>query len=88
MQVIGQMNAEKDLTVVIVRNLIAAAIKNTREETGMAAVNWFLFKDRGTTAKVKRAIAQKYCTRKHCSGRDCRKPKAPRTPSKAHEARR
>lgn len=48
---------------------VAAALKRERDETGMGAINWFLFSDRGTKAKAKRAIAQKYCTRKHLDKR-------------------
>lgn len=48
---------------------IAAALKRERDETGMSAVNWFLFSERSTKAKAKRAIAQKYCKRKHLDKR-------------------
>ncbi len=54
------------------REVIAAALKRERQETGFGAVNWFLFNTRGAKAKAKREIAQKYCTRKHC-GRNCTK---------------
>lgn len=36
--------------------LIAAALKREREDTGMAAMKFFLFSDRNERAKVKRAI--------------------------------
>lgn len=48
---------------------IAAALKRERDETGMSAVNWFLFSERGTKESTKRAIAQKYCKRKHLTER-------------------
>lgn len=35
---------------------IAAALKREREDTGMAAMRWYLFSDRNERAKVKRAI--------------------------------
>ena len=45
-------------------DVISAALKREREEAGMGAINWFLF-SKDNTAKAKREIAQKYCTRKH-----------------------
>jgi len=44
MSVIDAMNAEQNLTVVIVRDLIAAALKREREETGFAAMQYFFAK--------------------------------------------
>lgn len=48
---------------------IAHALKRERDETGMGAINWFLFGERGTKESTKRAIAQKYCKRKHLDKR-------------------
>lgn len=59
--------------VTVSMQLIAAALKREREEAGMGAINWFLFSEKSTKAKAKRAIAQKYCTRKHLDRAKARK---------------
>ena len=53
--------------------IIAAAMKREREETGFGAVKALLFTDSAGRSKTRRQIAQAYCTRKHCSGRNCSK---------------
>ena len=37
-------------------DIIAAALKREREDTGMACMRWYLFSDRNERAKVKSAI--------------------------------
>jgi len=39
--------------------ILAAALKREREDTGMAAMQWYLFSDRNERRKVKRAIEKK-----------------------------
>ena len=59
MQVMDSMNAEPDLNVVKVRDLIVAALKETRVETGIGTMKWFLFSSKPERAKAKRAIQAK-----------------------------
>ena len=40
------------------RDLIAAALKREREETSMAAAQWFLFADKNQRARVKRFLSK------------------------------